>query len=266
MTQAQAIEQSKTACTGIKDFTSTLAGWLRVFSRVYRRDLIPEDATIYAEALSDLSAEQVDAACRKAIQTCKFFPTIAEIRDQLDKAAEKAFELEAQDQWEKALAWVEQNFFPDRGVREGAPWLPAATMHAVGAAGGIRWIATCPQKELVWCRNHFLAAYKNVHETGQVEHLLSDVAAKKFVAKFITPLMPTLKQLPPEPEEPLPPRAEVRKVLDKVAQIPSEEEWEAHKRDLKERAAAWIAAHPEVQKPGGAGCSKNPSASEVASA
>jgi hypothetical protein len=34
----------------------------------------------------------------------------------------------------------------------------------------------------------------------------------------------------------------------------------------KEKIAAWIAAHPEVQKPDGAGCSKNLSAQEVASA
>jgi hypothetical protein len=206
---------------------------------------------IWDEQLRDIAPDKIALACDRLMKTWRYpnLPTPGDVRAQLDQAEEKGFELEAEREWEKLLAWVRENYFPDTGVRRGAPQLPATTLHGARAAGGFSHIERCPQDQLVWCRKTFLAAYKNVHETEQVQHLIGKGEAKKILARLSAPAVLNVKQLPPEPEAPLLPRAEVRKVLDKIAQIPSEEEWERRKAEQKERAAAWIAAHPEAQKP-----------------
>jgi hypothetical protein len=167
-----------------------LTEWLRKWARLHSIgrnqaiELTEEDFAIYAEALSDLSPEQLDAACLKAGQTCQFFPKPADIRAQLDQAGAKGFELEAESEWQKLLEWIHENFFPDTGIRRGAPRLVPAVEHAAKAAGGFHFIERCSREQLVWCRKNFLAAYKNVHETGQVDHLLGEGEAKKILARL----------------------------------------------------------------------------------
>jgi hypothetical protein len=200
----------------------------------------------YAVALNDLSLEQLDAACDRATKTCRFFPTPADIRSHIEKAKEEGFELEAAVEWEKLLAWIRENYFPDpltvghttTHIRPGAPWLPAATQHAARAAGGFAYIERCPQDELVWCRKTFLAAYKNVHETRQVEHLLSDGEAKHILAQFHAAPPPTqVRQFAPSEQEsvPKPSREEVRTVLTKVMR----EEPEPARELTDAELAAW---------------------------
>ena len=163
---------------------TVLLGWLRIFSRHYRYAMEKDDLPIYAEALCDLTAEQIDAACKSALKTCRFWPTVADIRAQLDQAGARGFELEAEGEWQKLLTWISENFFPDTGIRRGAPRLAPAIEHAAKAAGGFPFIERCSQEQLVWCRKNFLSAYKNVHETGQVENLLGDGEAKEILGRL----------------------------------------------------------------------------------
>ena len=84
----------------------------------------------------------------------------------------------------------QENYFPDSGVRRGAPQLPPAVQHAARAAGGFAFIERCPEGELVWCRKNFLAAYANFHATAKVEHLLSDGEAKEIYERLTSGLRP----------------------------------------------------------------------------
>jgi hypothetical protein len=145
---------------------------------------------LWVSALVDLEPEVLDAACRKAMQTCKFFPTPAEIRGAIERAESEGFELKAEAEWQKLLAWVHANYFPDgltvagtyqtTNIRPHAPRLSQATEHAAKAAGGFSYLERCDADQLPFCRRAFLAAYRNVHETGQVEHLLGDGEAKRI--------------------------------------------------------------------------------------
>jgi hypothetical protein len=159
--------------------------WLVMFAELYSvslKDRGKRFVELWISAVSDLDPRTLDAACRRTIQVCKFFPTPADVRGQIDQAVAKGFELEAECEWQKLLSWVRQYVFPDTGVSHNAPRLAAAVEHAAKAAGGFFYIERCSEDELVWCRKNFLAAYKNVHETGQVEHLLSSTEAKKILA------------------------------------------------------------------------------------
>ena len=74
--------------------------------------------------------------------------------------------------------------FPDTGIRRGAPRLSPAVERATRAVGGLNFIERCSEEELVWWQKNFLTAFTNVHETGQVEHLLGEGEAKRILARL----------------------------------------------------------------------------------
>jgi hypothetical protein len=59
--------------------------WLARFSEHYRQDLSDISADTFREGLGDLSAEQLDAACREALRTSEYMPVVATIRNALKK-------------------------------------------------------------------------------------------------------------------------------------------------------------------------------------
>ena len=138
----------------------------------------------WCQLLGDLTARELENACIQVARTCRFFPTVGDIRAQLDRANARGFELKAEFAWQTLLDWVQQNLFPDTGIRRGAPRLEPTIEHAAKAAGGIHFIQRCSEEQLVWCRKTFLAAHKNVHEAEQAQHLLSDSEAKKILSSL----------------------------------------------------------------------------------
>ncbi len=159
-------------------------------------------AGVWISSLEDIPVNRLDTAFKSLVRTWKpdfgrKFPAPADLRSLLDKADETGFELKAQKEWDGLLAWVANNYFPDSGVRQGAPQLSPAVQHAARAAGGFAYIERCPEKELTWCRKTFLAAYKNYHETAQVEHLLSDGEAKEIYERLAAGLRPVPTSLKP---------------------------------------------------------------------
>lgn len=48
---------------------------------------------LYRDGLSDIPADVLDDACRDAIRTCQFFPTVSEIRDRCREAVMRRFRL-----------------------------------------------------------------------------------------------------------------------------------------------------------------------------
>jgi hypothetical protein len=263
-----------------RNFDFVLAGWLRTFSRIYRHELMDDDIPIYADLLSDLNAEMLTTACRRAVRVCRFFPTVADIRAQIDDAAAKCLELEAETQWQELLAWTQRNVYPDTGISEGAPKLTPEVEHAARAAGGVRFLEHCTVDQLVWCRKTFIAAYKNVCETEQVEQLLGERQAKQILA--------TLSAGPPEEsrvpaptkvkwkrrgmcllqanDEPTataalnedwmtkyPPAAmhtssTGRRVSTETLQEITDAEWDQRKQKQKDHLNVWLAEHTELQK------------------
>ena len=182
LTHRQAQQQSA--------FVRVLTEWLSKLARIHslnRREPIvldEADFALYGEALADLSSDVLEAAFRRVVVVCKMFPTPADIRSLVERAETKVSELGAESEWEKLLAWIRENYYPDTGIRRGAPRLDPAVEHAARAAGGFHLIERCGEDKLVWCRKEFLAALSRVRETGQSQHLLGDGDAKRIVAKL----------------------------------------------------------------------------------
>ena len=137
---------------------------------------------LHLGALSDLSLEQVEAAYRRALNTCKFWPVkIADIRQHVDAARKNELMFAADASWQRLLTWIRRYYQPDIGIDRRAPQLDDGTWHAAKAAGGIRLLWGCPEKDLVWRKKEFIADYTLIHETGKIAFLLADSHKKKLL-------------------------------------------------------------------------------------
>jgi hypothetical protein len=71
--------------TSLPSWELVLAGWLAKFGEHYRQRISKISVDVYRELLGDLSAAELDAACRRAMQTSEYMPTVATIRNALRK-------------------------------------------------------------------------------------------------------------------------------------------------------------------------------------
>jgi hypothetical protein len=157
--------------------------WLFRFGLNFGKDvvlLLP----LWREQFGGIEPIILERLFENALRTCKFFPTIADICGQIDKADAAGLELEAAGAWDRYLTHVKKYFHPDIGWNRRAPQLDAIIEHAAVAAGAAHWIEGCPESELQWARRRFIEAFVLVHRTGQVENLLTPGEAKNILQRL----------------------------------------------------------------------------------
>jgi hypothetical protein len=231
--------------------------WLMKFVVVVGKPASPALFDIWDEQLRDIAPDKLDFAFDRLMNTWRYpnLPVPGDVRAQLDQADVKGSELADEAAWQEFLSWVRQYVFPDTGVSRDAPHLLPAVEHAARAAGGIFYIERCSEGDLVWCRKSFLAALKNVRETGQVEHLLSNREARKILARLSSQAPQSEKrQLAPLAEiaKYKPRREEVRSLLEGVSKrepetyaAPSLQQLAATLQEQKERLQATLSRKGE---------------------
>ncbi len=69
-----------------EELISRLREWLAVFSEHYRQEISELSAVGYLRGLADLTATQLEIACGEALRSCRFLPTVGEIRAALAEA------------------------------------------------------------------------------------------------------------------------------------------------------------------------------------
>ncbi|HXJ05019.1 MAG TPA: hypothetical protein VNH65_07965 [Candidatus Acidoferrum sp.] len=74
-------EVVRTQRPSLESFQTVLARWLARFGEHYRQPTSDISIECYRELLSDLKPAQLDAACRRAMQTSEYMPTVATIRN-----------------------------------------------------------------------------------------------------------------------------------------------------------------------------------------
>jgi hypothetical protein len=143
---------------------------------------------LWIDELSDIPPEQLERAFRHTMRTHTFnnMPQVGEIRAQIDQANAKGLELKAEEAWQWALTYCTRCFHPDMGVSRSAPELPAKISHAIKAAGGMLQLYNDTPEQLVWAKKRFIEDFVLIHETGQVENLLTDAQAKHFLRQITT--------------------------------------------------------------------------------
>lgn len=149
--------------------------WLPILAEHYDKEISAANAEIYHLALSDLDPEAANSAFTAALQSCRFMPTVADIRAHVKARDQIAGELASEKEWQAALRAASQ-YDPD--LAYGSPsvldwkgelaWkyqpnLSSAGEHAVRAAGG--WSALhdayYDSAQATWRRKTFMEAYKS---------------------------------------------------------------------------------------------------------
>jgi hypothetical protein len=178
--------------------------YLAQYGAAYHQDVSPAQAKLYALHLRDISPERLVPALRRALDVCRFFPSIAEIR-MLAGADEKQQikQEQAQDELEAKKAWdTLQNYIAlwgadlhpslHAGKWKKPPELTAATGYAVRQCGGYYKVATATVENVHFIRRDFLQAFQYYRETGALA-APSREEAKRLLGK----VQEWTKKLPP---------------------------------------------------------------------
>ena len=236
--------------------------WVVYFGEIYGKEITPALVTLWCRLLADIEPALLERACIETAKRCKFFPTPAEIRAQIEQANAGGLQLEAKEAWATYRKHVDENYHPDLGWRRGTPSLSAAVEHAGQEAGGANWVSTCPESELQWCEKRFIDDFVLVHQTGQVEHLLTRGEAKRVLAQLADVTAGALhaqpKALPPDPPPANPTEGQgvmkqVAEAMREVAErrepppaAPDPEEIERRKRSQLKRFERHLREHPHL--------------------
>jgi hypothetical protein len=122
------------------------------------------------ESFADIPEAILEAAFRKTIKTCKFWPKVADVREHIDGARKNAGTEAGEQKWIQLLEYIRLYIHPD--IPNRGPRLSERTANAVRAAGGLAYIRECSTDNLQWAKKRFIESYKRWDELQQDEYLL----------------------------------------------------------------------------------------------
>ena len=115
-------------------------------------------AQVWMELLADMPFPLAKQAVMKHITTGKFFPTVAEIRQQAEALTRKERVLTAEEAWEEVMLKI-KNQTPG--------YSSLLVKRAVEAVGGINTIGYTDMSEIGVVRAHFLRVYETYLRRAQ---------------------------------------------------------------------------------------------------
>jgi hypothetical protein len=160
---------------------SLLRHWLGVFAlnagQALDGDALSVYVTLWAEGFADLSDDVLEAAFRKTLATCKYWPLkVADVREHVERAEDSR----AEDEWQRLLEYVRRHVNADLGMAH-APKLPADIAHAAAAAGGLYFLESCATDELQWAKKRFLEDLTRQRKAGDIAACLPDSPLGKML-------------------------------------------------------------------------------------
>lgn len=145
-------------------------------------DTLSVYVTLWLEGFADLPNAVLEAALKKTLLTCKFWPVkIADVRTHVESAED----CRAEEEWHRALAYAREWCHPDGIIAFGAtrPILPSDIDHAIRAAGGGRFLWGCSEEQLIWAKKAFLEDLKRQRNAGHIAPLLGPSEFRKVLSE-----------------------------------------------------------------------------------
>ena len=137
-----------------EDFLNTIT----ILATAYGKELEMSQLEIWYSILKDYSIEELNEAVKKLINTCKIFPTVAHIKEEIAKA--KLGDIpEAEEEWRAVINAV-HNWGSYR-EKEALASLKPHTAEIVKHIGYFR-ICTSTQEEQVWNKKEFIGEYNSL--------------------------------------------------------------------------------------------------------
>jgi hypothetical protein len=144
--------------------------------------------SIWLEGLGDLPCSVLEAAFKKALRTCKFWPVkVADVRECIDHTRETALAEAADLEWQRVLELRGTRWSPDApgGFYGGAPQLSERVQSAARAAGIFREF-TAEEFENgalhTWAKKKFVESYLAWEALERDQYLLPDGEIKNLLA------------------------------------------------------------------------------------
>jgi hypothetical protein len=162
--------------------------WLARFSANNREPLNDESSRIllalWCDAFSDLTDAVLENAFLRTLRSCRFFPTIADVRSHIDKTRETATAQDAEIAWQRILDLRRRYWNPDlpSGFSRGMPNLPGRVDRAARASGIFNLQDCEPEDIHVWAKKRFIESYIAWTELEQDQFLLPDGEVKNLLA------------------------------------------------------------------------------------
>jgi hypothetical protein len=110
--------------------------------------------------VAEVGQEQFDEALTEHIRECKFFPTVAELRERAGLKKLDALAVEAEHHWQRTKAFVEKNYYKDLGGLNGADKIPPRAAYAMRAVGGPAAIYFMELEAEPFKKRDFIEAYR----------------------------------------------------------------------------------------------------------
>jgi hypothetical protein len=181
--------------------SSLLRHWLGLFALNAGQPLDADALSVYAslwlEGFADLSDGVLEAAFKKTLATCKFWPVkIADVREHVESAEDSR----AEDEWQNVLEYCRLHVNADLGMAH-APKLPADIAHAAASAGGLIHLESCPTDDLQWAKKRFVEDLARQRKAGDIAACLPDSPLGKLLeATAVRFALPAAPSVPPVPE------------------------------------------------------------------
>lgn len=140
--------------------------------------------TLWLEGFDDLPYDVLEAAFKKALKVCKFWPVkVADIREHVERTKKTASGEAAERAWQYVLDLRRRFWNPDMpgGFSRGMPKLSDRIAQAARAAGVFRDFDSVEGLH-VWAKKRFVESYLAWGELEQDRFLLPDGELKNLLA------------------------------------------------------------------------------------
>lgn len=155
----------------------------QLFSAYANAQVTVETIAVYDRLLSDIPPADLQTVVDQCIATCKFLPTVAELRDEWHKLTVCLGTPTATEAWADVIKQIRQ--VGHTGKPEFASPVTAQVVRAMG------WRDLCMSENVVADRAHFLRMYEQLVERGDtVQKLLPQALdmAERRIGNGLQPL------------------------------------------------------------------------------
>lgn len=174
-------------------FRKVIREWLVRFCTNFDRQLTPGLIALWEEQLHAIEVPHLVRAFQQALDTCTFFPKIADIKGVLAQANAVVETDETEQAWQSVLRKLER-FSPDVDT---VPAISASIDHAVRAAGGFLELFNMSTEDLQWAKKRFVEHLKNIKRLAEVEeNFLPNGGDMRKILREAAAKMPALPEAP----------------------------------------------------------------------
>lgn len=176
--------------------------WLTTFGEAFGVQVSTARRKIYFHALQgDMTVDELNVACERALKSCRFFPSVAEILCQKVSEEKDGNQLEAERAWDQLQGHIARWGSDGVPLYSGGkvikrPPLDPATEWATRQCGGIQQVAHLSSTSFPFARRDFISFYQRFKQTDGLQLTVGKAEATKLLQKYAPKLFEAKVEAP----------------------------------------------------------------------